>query len=118
MTRMGYFASKADPDIWMKDCGDHYSYVAVYVDDCLCAGKDGKAFFDELKSLDFKLKGCDESSRAGSHLPLVPDVGYQIIHVVEGEPAQHAHVHVEHRLYMSTGCTCMMQNFSAPLLHV
>ena len=43
--------SKADPDIWMKDCGDHYSHVAVYVDDCLYAGKDGKAFFDELKSL-------------------------------------------------------------------
>ena len=60
MTRMGYFASKADPDIWMKDCGDHYSYVAVYVDDCLYAGMDGKAFFDELKSLGFKLKGCDE----------------------------------------------------------
>ena len=42
MSRVGCFASKADPDIWMKDCGNHYSHVAVYVDDCLYAGKDGK----------------------------------------------------------------------------
>ena len=25
---MGFFPSKAEEDIWMRDCGDHYEYVA------------------------------------------------------------------------------------------
>jgi len=42
----------------MRDCGDHYEYIAVYVDDLLIASKDPssiiKTLFDEHK---FKLKG-------------------------------------------------------------
>ena len=35
---MGYFPSKAEPDIWMKDMGDHYEYIGVYVGDLIVAG--------------------------------------------------------------------------------
>jgi len=37
---MGFIPSKAERDIWMRDCGDHYEYIAVYVDDLLIASKD------------------------------------------------------------------------------
>ena len=37
MKRLGFFPSRSDPDVWMKDKGDHYEYVVVYVDDLLYA---------------------------------------------------------------------------------
>ena len=38
---MGFTMSKAESDIWMRPAGDHYEYIAVYVDDlmmALCGG--------------------------------------------------------------------------------
>ena len=54
-----FFPSKADEDIWMRDCGDHYEYIAVYVDDLLIASKNPQGIIDYLLSEDigFKLKG-------------------------------------------------------------
>ena len=37
---MGFFPSKADHDLWMKDYGDHYNYMVVYVGDLMFASKD------------------------------------------------------------------------------
>jgi len=55
---MGFIPSKAERDIWMRDCGDHYKYIVVYIDDLLIASKDPssiiKTLSDEHK---FKLKG-------------------------------------------------------------
>jgi len=45
---MNFFPCKADPDVWIKNCGTHYEYVCVYVDDLAVMMKDPKAFFDEL----------------------------------------------------------------------
>jgi len=42
---MGFLPCKADPDVWMKDCGTHYEYVCVYVDDLAVMMKDPSAFF-------------------------------------------------------------------------
>ena len=54
----GYFQSYAEPDIWMRDMGDYYEYIAVYVDDCLIVSKDPQAVIDMLtKKHAFKLKG-------------------------------------------------------------
>jgi Reverse transcriptase (RNA-dependent DNA polymerase) len=56
---LGFFPSKAEEDIWMRDKGDHYEYLAVYVDDLLIASKDPQAIIDSLtsKPVNFKLKG-------------------------------------------------------------
>ena len=55
---MEFFPSRAEPDIWMKDCGDHYEYIAVYVDDLLLVSKNPKLLLDTLTNkYDFKLKG-------------------------------------------------------------
>ena len=56
---MGFFPSKAEEDIWMRDKGDHYEYIAVYVDDLLIASKDPGSIVDALKAppIGFKLKG-------------------------------------------------------------
>jgi hypothetical protein len=56
---MGCTPSKADSDIWMKDCRDHYEYIACYVDDLLIASKNVQAIIDalEAKPNSFKLKG-------------------------------------------------------------
>ena len=55
---MGFFPSKADPDVWMKDCHDHYEYVCVYVDDLFHMSRNPSKFFDKLKQeYKYKLKG-------------------------------------------------------------
>ena len=55
---MNFFPSKAEPDIWMRDMGDHYEYIAVYVDDLLIASKAPQDLIDVLqKEHKFNLKG-------------------------------------------------------------
>ena len=56
---MDFFPSKAEEDIWMRDCGDHYEYIAVYVDDLMIASKNPQGIIDALTSKpnNFKLKG-------------------------------------------------------------
>ena len=56
---LGFFPSKAEEDIWMRDAGDHYEYIAVYVDDLAISSKDPQKIIDYLMSPpnNFKLKG-------------------------------------------------------------
>ena len=56
---MGFFPSKAEEDIWMRDMGDHYEYIACYVDDLLIASHKPQSIIDQLTSdpINFKLKG-------------------------------------------------------------
>jgi hypothetical protein len=55
---MGFFPSKVERDIWMRDMGDHYEYIAVYVDDLMYLSKDPQAIVDALENkYQFKLKG-------------------------------------------------------------
>ena len=59
---MGFTPSYADPDVWLRDAGDCYEYVVVYVDDLFVAMKDPKKFMEELKAdpWNYKLKGVEE----------------------------------------------------------
>ena len=58
MRAEGFFPCKAEPDIWMRPAGDHYEYVAVYVDDLAFALDDPQKFVDILQDKhNFKLKG-------------------------------------------------------------
>ena len=55
---MGFFPCRMDPDVWMRDCGDHYEYIGTYVDDLAIASKDPQAILDCLiNDYDFELKG-------------------------------------------------------------
>ena len=55
---MKFFPSKAEKDIWMRDKGDHYEYIAVYVDDLMIASRDPETIISLLvKEHCFKLKG-------------------------------------------------------------
>ena len=57
----GFILSKAETDIWMRDKGDHYEYIAVYVDDLIIASKDPEDITNMLqRKHDFKLKGTGE----------------------------------------------------------
>ncbi len=56
LRNMGYQPTKVDPDFWIKDCGCHYEYIAVYVDDVLAFGKKALATIMELHK-DYVLKG-------------------------------------------------------------
>ena len=49
LRKMGYTPSLADPDFWMKGLGDHYEYIATYVDDDLAFRKDPTPTINELK---------------------------------------------------------------------
>jgi hypothetical protein len=59
---MGFVPSFAEPDIWMRDNGDHYEYIATYVDDLTIASRDPSAIIESLQSEpnNFKLKGTGE----------------------------------------------------------
>ena len=56
---MGFFPSKADPDVWMHRNDDIYEYIVMYVDnDLAIAAKKPKAITDELMNkYKYKLKG-------------------------------------------------------------
>ena len=58
MRSMGFTPSRAEPDIWMRARGDHYEYIAVYVDDLAIASRDPEAIVKLLVEKNkFKLKG-------------------------------------------------------------
>ena len=40
---MGFFPSKTQDNIWIRDAGDHYEYIARYVDDLAIASRNPKA---------------------------------------------------------------------------
>lgn len=53
---LGYSPSKADSDMWLKDCDTHYEYILAYSDDLLIISKNPKAIVVELKKK-YILKG-------------------------------------------------------------
>ena len=59
---MGFTPSKAEGDVWMRDMGDHYECIGVYVDDLIIASRNPKGIIDALtaKPHKFKLKGTGE----------------------------------------------------------
>ena len=61
---MGFIPSRAERDIWMRDCGDHYEHIATYVDDLIIGSKDPEAIVNTLTSpkYGFKLKGTGDVS--------------------------------------------------------
>ena len=55
---MGFTPSKADFDLWLKDCNTHYEYICCWVDDVIVCSKDPKALLDEfILCADYTLKG-------------------------------------------------------------
>ena len=56
LIKLGFRPSKADFNLWMKDMGTHYEYVATFVDDVLIWSKDPMAIMEELKKT-YILKG-------------------------------------------------------------
>jgi len=55
---LGFTPCKADPDVWMKNCGSHYEYICVYVDDLAIAMRNPQEFIDVLvNDCGYKLKG-------------------------------------------------------------
>jgi len=58
LREMGFFTSHCEKDIWMRDKGDHYEYIAAYVDDLMIASKDPDSIIKILmEKCQFKLKG-------------------------------------------------------------
>ena len=59
LIEMGFKPSIAEPDIWMRDCGDHYEYIGVYVDNLMIVSKKPQDIITglEAKPHSFKLKG-------------------------------------------------------------
>ena len=59
---LGFTPTYADPDVWMRDAGDCYEYVCVYVDDILTALKNPEEFYKALTSepYNYILKNVEE----------------------------------------------------------
>ena len=57
---MNFQPCKAENDAWMREAGDHYEHIAVYVDDLLIVSRDPQAIIDSLTKVHkFKLKGTN-----------------------------------------------------------
>ena len=56
LRKMGYTPSKADPNMFYKDMGDHYEYLASYVDDILIWSKDPMHAMKRLMAI-YTMKG-------------------------------------------------------------
>ena len=58
LRELGFEPCKNDGDLWLRDAGDCYEYICVYVDDLMAIMKDAKGFFHILETkYHFKLKG-------------------------------------------------------------
>ena len=58
---MGFKPSKADFDLWMRPKGDHYEYVATYVDDIMVFSRDCMAIIHRIqKAFELKQVGTPE----------------------------------------------------------
>jgi len=58
LREMGFFRSKCEKDIWMRDMGGHYECIAAYVNDLMIASEDPEAIVKTLmEKCQFKLKG-------------------------------------------------------------
>ena len=53
---LGFNPSKADPDLWYRDKGDHYEYVATYIDDLLIASRNPESIIKAMEER-YILKG-------------------------------------------------------------
>ena len=75
MRDMGFTPCVNEADVWMKDCGTHYEYLCVYVDDILVAMREPKVFFDILiMKYKYKIKGMGEPSyHLGGNFSRDPD---------------------------------------------
>jgi hypothetical protein len=56
LRNLGWKSSYADSDLWMKDCGTHYEYLATWVDDVLHWGRKPMELIHQLEKI-FPLKG-------------------------------------------------------------
>ena len=55
---MGFYPSKAEDDIWVRDMGDHYEYITCYVDDLTVISRNPQELLQVLcEEHHFKLKG-------------------------------------------------------------
>ena len=67
---MNFKPCASDSDFWMRDAGDHYEYIATYVDDLLVFSRKPLEIIEEVKK-DYILKGIggglgQHVSRAGT----------------------------------------------------
>ena len=53
---MGFRPSRANADLWMKECDNHYEYVIRYVDDLLIFSRSPATIVDKLREV-YNLKG-------------------------------------------------------------
>ena len=55
---MGFLSCQTDPDVWIRDRGDHYEYLCVYVDDLIIISKTPMEIIEDLKNkCGYTLKG-------------------------------------------------------------
>ena len=56
LRKMGFTPTKVDANLWMRRKGDHYEYIAIYVDDLLAWGRNPIEIIQEVQK-SFKLQG-------------------------------------------------------------
>ena len=67
LRQMGWTPTYADPNVWIKDKGDHYEYIATHVDDLLIVSRNPSEIIKNLeKRYDLKGTGVPEHYLGGN----------------------------------------------------
>jgi hypothetical protein len=74
---MGFTPCKADHDLWMRKCTDHYEYIGVIVDDLLVFSKNPELILEPIQKVaGFELKGVGAPEYySGADMFLNPETG-------------------------------------------
>ena len=72
---LGFAQSYTDPDLWIRDAGNCYEYLCIWVDDIMAVLKEPEAFYDDLRNkCGYKLKGVgDPEYHLGGNFGRDPD---------------------------------------------
>ena len=64
LRQIGFFQCRNEPDIWLRNCNDHYEYICVWVDDLAICSHNAQAIIDVLADNNgphkYKFKGVGD----------------------------------------------------------
>jgi hypothetical protein len=94
---LGFLASKADSDVWMRENHGVYKYIAVYVNDIAVAAREPEEIIRQLKErYKYKLKGVG---------PLEYHLGCTFERDKDGTLSYHPKKYIERMMGNMNGCT-------------
>ena len=81
---MDFKQCKADYDLWIRDCKDHYEYIAVMVDDILVFSKEPESIIKYIKDIyGYELNGVGSPEYySGADITYMGNTGHMALTIL------------------------------------